>query len=795
MSTTHTLSLALKHHQAGALVEAEELYRRILAAEPEHADALHLLGVIANQVGKPELAIQFIGKAIAINSSVTTYHNNFANAAKACGDISKAEVSYRQALVLDGRNADAHVNLGALLEDQGRWVEAQLSYEAALRCTPAMVRAHMSLSRIAGAMGDAKLAVRYSKMAIRSAPKHAPAHNALGNALLAEGKKRLAKESYLRAIKCDSNFADAYYNVGNFYREEKKYADAVASYRRAIELSPLQADVHNSLGAVLVDMEQLDEAKGAFLRALELDPSYAEAHFNLGNELAKEGEHARAIAYLDKATVLRPEYTKAHHGLGVSKQALGDFAGAVTAYRCALALTPEDMNAHNNLGTAFAGMGRPEEAVKVFKRVLELDPSCAEGYFNLGSALSQSGETARAIEYLHTAADMKPDSAQTYQNLGVAQQALGNLAEATIAYRQALACLPGDIDILGNLAAVLALQDDAEGIALFEELIEERPDSAHIHWNFSIALLLRGDYARGWREYEWRCLWDKFPSPKREFEQPRWNGEPLEGASILLHYEQGFGDSLQFVRYAPLVAQRGGRVILEVQDGLRQLLQGVEGVTECIGQSDQPPEFSCYCPLMSLPAIFGTTTATIPPITPLQYGDDGGDLSSGVEEGEGLRVGLVWAGNPQHMQDRLRSMSLRHFLPLMEVDSVSFVSLQKGPAAAQINEGHLPFTLPDVLANVRDFSETAAVLAGLDLVITVDTAVAHLAGTMGKPVWILVADPPDWRWGLQGETTPWYPTVRIFRQSFAGGWEELMKRVASELALFVRLKVDCGAAR
>jgi tetratricopeptide (TPR) repeat protein len=783
MSTTGALSIALKHHQAGALQEAERLYREILAAEPRHADALHLLGVIANQVGKPDVAVELIGQAIEIDSSVTAYHNNLANAAKACGDHSAAEASYRRALALDRRNAEAHLNLGALLEEQGRWEEAKLSYEAVIRCAPGITRALVSLGRVAGAMGEVRLAVKYAKAAVRSAPKDAAAQNALGNALLLEGKKELAQASYLRAIKSDSGFADAYYNVGNLYRQQKDYAAAVDSYRRAIELAPLQADGHNSLGAVLADMGQTEEAKKAFLRALELDASCAEACFNLGSEFAKEGEHVRAMEYLKKAVALRADYSKAYHNLGVSQQALGDLVGATTAYRRALACHPEDAKAYNDLGAVFTDMGQAEEAVEAFLHAVELDPSCAEGYFNLGSALAQKGEAARAIEYLNAAIDIRPDYAKTYQNLGVAQQALGDIGAAAAAYRQALICEPGSVDLLSNLASVLVAQGEEEGIALFERLVEEERGSAHIHWNFGVALLLWGDYGRGWREYEWRTQWDKFPSPKREFKQARWHGEPLGRATILLHWEQGLGDTLQFARYAPLVAERGGRVILEIQPGLQDLFQGADGVAVCVRQGDALPEFRWYCPLMSLPLIFGTTMETIPPILPLRYGE--GDSSVAAEEKDRLKVGLVWAGNPKHANDQLRSMSLRHFLPLMGVDSVSFVSLQKGSAAAQINEGHLPFSLADALASVGDFSGTAAVVAGLDLVITVDTAVAHLAGAMGKPVWVLVASVPDWRWGLYGETTPWYPTARIFRQSFAGGWEELMERVAAELALLV----------
>lgn len=650
LNSTHIFSIALKHHQAGDLVKAEELYRRIIAVEPRHADALHLLGVMANQVGKPQVAVDLITRAIAINPTATEYHNNIANALKACGDTAKAKTSYQQALLLDKRNANAHYNLGRLFEEQGRLEEASRGYKSALRCAPGMVAAHISLGDIATKSGNANLAVQHCKAAVRSAPRHAPAQNALGNALSAVQEMDTAKACYERAIAINPSYADAHYNLGNVLRSHKNYAGAIESYKRAIELSPEQADVYN------------------------------------------------------------------------------------------------------NMGRTHAEMGNHEEAIRWFKRAIEL----SSGFL------------------------------KAYQNLGVSQEAEGNLAAATTSYHQGLELQPEHQDLRTNLGSVLVMQGYSDGIRYLEQIVEEQPHSAEAHWWLSAALLLQGDYVRGWREYEWRWHRDNFTSPRLEFKQPQWQGKQLNGDSILLHAEQGLGDTLQFVRYASLVAERGGRVILEVQAGLHRLLEHLPGVSVCLKQGDPLPEFSCHCPLMSLPFVFGTTMETIPPIDRYLPTLWGGSRSPIPTTHDRLKVGLVWAGNPGHLRDRMRSISLKQFLPLASVASVSFISLQKGAAAIQAIEGE--FHLANPLDTAKDFYDSAAVVAELDLVITVDTSVAHLAGALGKPVWILLANLPDWRWGLQSDTTPWYPTARLFRQTYAGGWEEVINKLASELTLFANSK-------
>lgn len=671
-SRSALLNAALHAHKSGKLQEAAALYQQILAAEPQHADALHLLGVLANQLGKPELAVDLIRRAIAVKPDATAYHNNLGNALKARGEPAAAEASYRRAVALDARNADAHLNLGVLMEEQRRMTEARASYEQAVQLAPGSIAAQIGLGNVLAALGEGERALKHLKKAVSAEPRHAPAHTAYANALLASGRREEAKASLERALELDANSPDAHFNLGNWYLKGKEFAPAIEHLKRSLALKPGQADAFNNLGLAYAEVKEIDASKENYLHAIELNPAYADANFNLGNLLAGENLHREAIECFDRAVALQPEFAKAFHNRGASEEKLGELEAAEASYRAAIAADPE--------------------------------------------------------------------------------------------YG----------DVLSNLGLLLTVRGNAEGIRILEELLAREPDAVDAHWNLGIALLRRGEYLRGWPEYEWRWEREKFTSPKRGFKQPQWRGEPLAGETILLHAEQGFGDTLQFVRYVPLVAARVGRVVLEVQPALVRLLARVPGVAGCIAKGQPLPEFAWHCPLMSLPLAFGTTIETIPPIA---Y--PGEPRAAQEAKGE-LRVGLVWAGNPKHPLDALRSIPFAELLPLAEIEGVSFASLQVGAAAAA-EAANWPRDLAEPLKQVRDFADTAEVVEGLDLVITIDSAVAHLAGTLRKPVWILQSPIPDWRWGLNGDATAWYPTARQFRRASSEPWQAVIARVAAAL--------------
>jgi len=476
------------------------------------------------------------------------------------------------------------------------------------------------------------------------------------------------------------------------------------------------------------------------------DPKQAARHFHLGCKLAKAGEHQKAIEELRQAARLAPTQANYRYQLGLSLQALRQFPAAAAVYRGCVEISPKMADAWSNLGVALSESCDCNGAIACFLRVQQLKPASAEGFFNAGVCYASLWEHGKAVEQLSKAISLRPSMSAAYIWRGKSLHVLGDMREAINSYRKALSYDPA---------------------------------SAEAHWGLSLAHLMLGEYAEGWKEYEWRWRWAQFPSARRNFSQPQWSGEPLEGRSILLHAEQGFGDTLQFVRYAPLVAAAGGRVILEVQPELFALLRDYPGVAQCVQSGEALPRFDLHCPLMSLPLAFATTAESIPAAVPirLQVAE-----SLQASEADGLRVGLVWAGNKIHQWNGQRSLGLTQFAPLWRLaGAVRFVSLQKGQAAAQRIESQLPFAMEDGVATAKDFADTAAVIAGLDLVITVDTAVAHLAGSMGKPVWILIPESPDWRWGLTGESTPWYPTARLFRATRSGGWPELMAQVAAEL--------------
>lgn len=366
-------------------------------------------------------------------------------------------------------------------------------------------------------------------------------------------------------------------------------------------------------------------------------------------------------------------------------------------------------------------------------------------------------------------------------------QEAGRSGEAEGLFRQVLALSPGHPVALTNLAAILSEDGRfTESLATNKKALDVAPPwVAELHWNIALILLLLGDYERGWAEYEWRwkCKDHHIGGPR--FVEPQWDGSPLQGKTILLHTEQGLGDAIQFVRFAPKVASAGGRVLLGCPSSLFRLMQGVTGVEQVV-RTQPLPHFDVQCPLMTLPLVFGTRVDSIPAQVPYlqvnpelarKWGDKLGPPNNR------LRVGLTWAGGPGYKNDRKRSIALSALAPLIQVAGIAWFSLQKGPTAAEAQQIPPGTTWIDFTADLDDFADTAALMSQLDLIISVDTAVAHLAGALGKPVWVLIPSKPDWRWLLDREDSPWYPTMRLFRQKNPGDWTQVIERVALALTI------------
>jgi len=576
------------------------------------------------------------------------------------------------------------------------------------------------------------------------------------------GRLAEAEALYRQILAVDPRHADALHLLGVVAHQAGQNDVAVELIRQAIALKPNYPDACNNLGNALSEKSRLDEAIAAFRQAIALQPNYPEAYSNLGNALRNQGQMEEAIASYHQAIALRPDYSEAYSNLGNALRDQGKLDEAITAYRQAGAFDPNLAGAHYNLGNALRDRGKMGEAIASYRRAIALRPNYSEAYSNLGNALRDEGELEEAIVSYRQAIAVKPQYAEAHCNLGNALREKSQLEEASAACRQAIALKP-------NL-----------------------PDA---HYSLAHALLVQGDFLRGWEEYEWRWKLKDAASRQRNLTQPRWDGGPLEGRTLLLYAEQGFGDAIQFIRYLPRVAQGGGDLILECPPELQRLFQRMAPGFLVLARGQTLPAFDVHCPLLSLPRVFSADLGNIPQTVPYLYADAAEaaiwrERLSGLgtfiyRSGPDLKVGLVWAGNPAHKNDRNRSLKPANLAPLAEVPGVQFLSLQKGDTAAETETPPLGMKLVDVAEELKDFADTAALLANLDLVIAVDTAVVHLAGAMGKPVWTLLPFAPDWRWLLDRPDSPWYPTMRLFRQPAIGDWDSVMAGVREHLQLLV----------
>jgi hypothetical protein len=423
--------------------------------------------------------------------------------------------------------------------------------------------------------------------------------------------------------------------------------------------------------------------------------------------------------------------------------------------------------------------------VEFLRRRTALPPESAAIDVDFGTVLRATGQIEPAIAAFERAASLQPDLLNAHNSLAVTLHQHGRLDQAIEAYRRVLTLRPDFHEAQNNLGTALMHRgqiDDA--IAVYRETLQLKPDDALTHHNLGMVLLMKGDLANGWAEYEWRTRSSELGTLAPNLAKPRWDGSDLAGRRILLHMEQGAGDTFHFARYAPLLHQRGAKVILACRPETVALMRSLDGVEQLVTTGDPMPEFDVHCSLLSLPLHFKTTLENIPAKVPYLHADPilVNNWRPRVDRlGGRLRVGLVWAGRPDQPNDRYRSMSLHTLAPLAQVPGITFISLQKGAAADQGRNPPKGLTLVDWTCELNNYSDTAALIETLDLVLTVDTAVAHLAGAMGKPAWVMLAFVADWRYLLNRSDSPWYPTMRLFRQSKIGDWVTPIQQIAELL--------------
>lgn len=530
--------------------------------------------------------------------------------------------------------------------------------------------------------------------------------------------------------------------------------------------------------------------KTATAPAPAASPDFIQQIFAEALRRHQAGELGEAERLYRQVLALRPRTPEAQYSLGLALQVQGRLEEAVACYRQVIAINPDEPAAHSNLGVALKDLGRFEEAVAALSRGIAAAPRAAMLHANLGGVLIRWGRTAEAIAPLRRAIDLRPDDARAWSNLAAALQHENRLGEAVEACRQAIALHPDYAHAHYNLGISLSRSGHSqESLPAFRRALALDPNLGEAHFGLAQVLLLQGAFEEGWAEYEWRWQLADYAwirDIRGVAEKPRWSGEDLAGKTILIYAEQGLGDTLQFVRYVPRVVAHAGHVVLMVQPALKHLLRTIEGVT-LVGLDERSPDFDFHCPLLSLPRLFGTTAATIPAGIPY--------LSAGREASErwrlrlgdhGVRIGIAWQGKPGVTIDNGRSIPLAAFAPLAHLPGVRLISLQKNVGLEQLE--NLPAWMQvETLGDDFDsgpgaFLDTSAVMTNLDLVVTSDTSVAHLAGALGRPTWVALKAFPEWRWGVEAATSPWYPSMRLFRQATAGDWMPVFARMAGELA-------------
>jgi tetratricopeptide (TPR) repeat protein/glycosyltransferase involved in cell wall biosynthesis len=622
-------------------------------------------------------------------------------------------------------------------------------------------------------------AIECYERAIAIDPNYAAAYSNLGVVKQQIGRLPEAIAHYRQALAIDRNLAETASNLGSALAEAGENEEAIAEYERALSLNPNCAEALINLGLLREEQGDVAQAVSLYEQAIQVNPNCAAAYLNLGIALSQKGEEGEAIANYERAIAIEPNYADAMHHLAYASIRQGKLASAIAYYDRALALQPDLAETDLALGSWLSNQDKLDDALAFCQQAIQKLPASARARCNLGIVLQKQGKFEDAIACYQQALSLKPDFPEAFNNLGKAFEEAGKMAEAINCYRRAIELKPGYLNPLNSLASALHDRGQfADAITCYSQAVKFNVGHPESHLNLGLALLLAGDFQRGFCEYEWRMLVQLKQFPRHNFQQPVWDGKDLQGKTILLCPEQGLGDAIQFIRYADLVKQKGGRVIVWCVPHLQRLFAQVSAIDGLIINPEDAPDFQVRAQLMSLPHLLGTTLETVPAKVPYLAPPPGWECS--IQNTPNLKVGIVWSGNPKNHKNNVRSLPLNLLTKLLDIPGADFYSLQKEMTADEIALlEQMPVT--DLSSYLHDFADTAAAISALDLVISVDTSVAHLAGALGKPVWIFLCFVPDWRWMLQREDSPWYPTARLFRQSTAGDWEGVLEQASFAL--------------
>ncbi len=662
------------------------------------------------------------------------------------GRLDEAEALYHRVLTLDADEPNALTNIGTICFQKGQ-LEAGIPFlEASLKVKPAQPNALSNLANgltMLGRFAEAKAAC---EQAVALQPGNADAHNNLGNALRELGDVDRAAAAYETAFTLDPKMTSALGNEATLLRAHKRADAAFEVLQRALAADPAYVDAWNELGNCLQDLARHEEALAAYERALALMPGHVEAMANAAVALSTLKRFDEAVAFCDRALATRPGDSDALNNRGTALRGLKRFDEAIADFHQSIAARPERADAHNNLGIALNESGRFEEAMTAFDRAIALNPKQGEAIGNRGNVFRELGRFEEAMADYDRAIAMKASLRDSINNRGI--------------------CL-------------VEMRRFDEAFAAFDAVAEIDHTYADAAWNRALIQILMGDYAQGWNNYEQRWKREDFKDKPNPFGRKPWLGEgDIAGKVLLVTAEQGLGDTLQMLRYVPLLAAKGGKVLAAVQNALVELTLGVPGVWGALGEGQPIPHWDEFVPTMSLPKVFGTTLETVPQNIPYVFAGEAARFKWAARLGPRAkpRIGLVWSGSREHKNDRNRSIPLSTLSPILDLDA-EFISLQIDYRDADRTLMERDGRIVDLKDEIRSFTDTAGILEQVDLVISVDTSVAHLAGAMGKPLWLLLPYTPDYRWGLDVEYSPWYPTARLWRQGVERQWAPVIERV------------------
>ena len=678
----------------------------------------------------------------------------------------------------------------------GHLTEVALGCQRMLQENPCHPQALVGITLVALASGQPEAAVKMARAAVAAAPRMVNTWVALGQALMAAGRYDEAERAYIHAISLDGANPLARMGLGELKLASGQPLEAMSEFELALKRQPSLAGAHMGLGNALAYQDRNQEALARYQQAIALCPRFPEAEFAVGFVLARMGKPKEAEAHYRRAVTQRPDFAVAWVNLGTLLREQGREVYAEAAYQRAVKLQPGLVSGWVNRAILERERHRPAEAEIYLRKAFAINPEKVETLITWCQFRAAERDRAGAWQWLRWALAREPENAEAVNMHGILLHKEGRFEEAVEIFKQA--------EVLGNHHAasnrgnsLLDLGRMEEALHAQELAFERDPTNPGALYNLSLTRLRLGDWRQGWPSYEARWRFREVHRTPTVFSQPRWQGEALHGRRILLHAEQGLGDTIQFCRYASMVAERSGKVILMVQPPVERLMQSLavlkSGQACTVLPNTKQPDFDLECPLLSLPAIFATTVETVPWSGAYLFADQK-LLAEKLVQFPYLsprdlpcaqrRIGLAWAGNPRYKTDHLRSVNLATLLPLLRASGITWISLQKGPGAEQLASLPSDVVLMDGSSHDRDLAETAALIDTLDLVITTDTSIAHLAGAMAKPVWILLPHLADWRWMQQTEASPWYPTARLFRQCTPGDWKKVIERVIKQLSDF-----------